>query len=264
MKNEIEGLRGKFKSLKDVTIRCLERCCLAVMTMVYMLSEIRSVEQHRVFLEEKHKVLFASESYLQLFSLLNLYWNYLSPDLLDQLLEELCKKESSFKPISEEMEKYKTDLRKFRQCTTLKLFCQADTSTECDPPPGFRKIVVKHDWSDTVTLEDVEKFRRRYAQTYNLQKCAIMLHIIRSGSFTVTWFMPVTVIDILRKKRAVEVYKEFEVSRLEIYVQATAICVYQIPVQRQVSFMQLFVFTCACIVHIMILTDSIYSAIYQQ
>ena len=250
MKNEIEGLRGKFKSLKDVPIQCLERCCLAVMTVVYMLSEIRLVEQHKVFLEEKHKVLFASESYLQLFSLLNLYWNYLSPDLLDQLLEELCKKESSFKTISEEMGRYKSDLQKFRQHTTLKLFCQADTSTECDPPPEFRRIVVKHDWPDTVTLEDVEKFRRRYSQTYNLQRCAMMLHSVRPGTFTVTWFVPVTVIDILRKKRAVKVYKEFEVSRLEIYVQATAVCVYQTTVQRQVSFMQFTVITST---HVLIL-----------
>ena len=203
------------------------------MTVVYMLTEIRAVDQHKVFLEKRliDKSLRQCEDHLELFCLLNLYWNYLSPDLLDQLLEELIQKESSFEAIVKEMEKYKTDLQKFRQQTTLKLFCQADTSTEWDPPPEFRKIVVKHDWPDTVTLEDVEKFRRRYSQTYNLRKCAMMLHSIGSGCFTVIWFVPVTVIDILRKKRAVEVYKEFEVSRLEV----NGVCVYQTPVQRQVS-----------------------------
>ena len=235
VKDEIEGFRKRFKALKQSVIQCLERCCIAVMTVVYMLTEIRAVDQHKVFLEEKHKSLRQCEDHLELFCLLNLYWNYLSPDLLDQLLEELIQKESSFETIVNEMEKYKTDLQKFRQQTTLKLFCQADTSTECDPPPEFRKIVVKHDWPDTVTLEDVEEFRRRYSQTYNLRKCAMMLHSIGTGSFTVTWFVPVTVIDVLRKKRAVKVYKEFEVSRLEIYIQTTAVCVYQTPVQRQVS-----------------------------
>ena len=233
----------RFKSLKQSVIQCLERCCIAVMTVVYLVMEIRAVDQCKVFLEEKHKVLFASGSHLELFSLLNLYWNYLSPDLLDQLLEELILEESSFEAIGEEMEKYKSDLQKFRQRTTVELFCQADTSTECDPPPEFRKIVVKHDWPTTVTLEDVERFRHCYAQAHNLGNCAMMLHrIIGSGCFTVTWFVPVTVADILRKKRAVNVmvYKEFGVSRLEIYVQATAVCVYQTPVQRQVSFMQVF------------------------
>ena len=208
---------------------------MAVNMVVFLLTSVFAVDEHKVFLEENHKCLRQCEDHLELFGFLNLYWNYLSPDLLDQLLKELIQEESSFEAISEEMEKYKTDLQKFRQRTSLELFCQADTSTECDPPPGFRTMVVKHDWPNTVTLEYVEKFRQHSAQRYNLRICAMMLHSIRTGSFTVTWFVPVTVIDILRKKRAVKVYKEFEVSRLEIYVQSTPVCVYQTPAQRQVS-----------------------------
>ena len=238
VEDEIKGFRTRFKSLKQSVIQCLERCRIAVMTVVYMLTEIRAVDQHKVFLEEKHKSLRQCEDHWELFGMLNFYWNYLSPDLLDQLLEELVQKESAFKGIGKEMEKYKTDLLKFRQCTTLKLFCQADTRTECDPPPDFRKIVTKHDWPNTVTLEYVEQFRQQYAQAYNLHKCAMMLNRIRPGSFTVTWFVPVTVISIIRKKRALKVYKEFKVSTLEIYEQTTAVCVYQTPVQQLVSCMQ--------------------------
>ena len=155
------------------------------MTLVYMLMEIRAVEQHKVFPQERliDKSLRQCEDHWELFGMLNLYWNYLSPDLLDQLLKELILKESSFLAIGEEMEKYKTDLQNFRQRTTLKLFCQADTSTECEPPPGFQKMVIKHEWPDTVTLEDVEQFRQRYARpyAYSLQTCAIMLHSIKPG-----------------------------------------------------------------------------------
>ena len=126
VKDDIEGFRKRFKSLKLSVIQCLERCRIAVMTVVYMymLMEIRAVEQHKVFLEEKHKSLRQCEDHWELFGLLNLYWNYLSPDLLDQLLDELCMKESSFKLIRDKMKMYKTDLQKFRQRTTLKLFCQ--------------------------------------------------------------------------------------------------------------------------------------------
>ena len=217
------------------TVKFLEKFGIAVKTVVFLLTSVFAVGEHKMFLEEKHKSLCQCKDHWELFGMLNFYWGYLSPDLLDKLIEELIPEESSFGAIGEEMEEYKTALQKFRQRTTLRLFCQADTSTECDPPPAFRKIVVKHDWPDTVTLEDVEIFRHRYAQTYNLQKCAMMLHIIRPGSFTITWFVHVSAIDILRKSRAVKVYKEFKVSRLEIYVQATAVCVYQTPVQRQVS-----------------------------
>ena len=231
MKDEINGLQKRFKSLKESVILCLERCRIAVKTVAYKLTEIRAVDQHKVFLEEKYESLRQCEDHWALFGTLNLYWNYLSPDLLDQLLEELIQVECSFKPIGEEMKKYKTDLQKFRQRTTLKHFCQSDTSTECNPPSGFQVMVVKHNWPDTATLEDVEKFRRCYAQEYNLRSCAMMLHRIGSGCFAVTWFVSVTVIDILREKGAVEVYKEFKVSKLEL----NRVCVYQAPVQRQVS-----------------------------
>ena len=133
-------------------IQCLNRCRIAVMTVVYMLTEIRAIDQHKVFLEERHKSLRQCDDHWELFGMLNFYWNYLSPDLLDQLLAELILEETSFEAIGEKMEKYKSDLQKFRQRTTLELFCQADTSAECDPPPEFRQIVVKHNWPTTVTL----------------------------------------------------------------------------------------------------------------
>ena len=237
---EIKGFHRRFNSMKMKTVEFLEKFGIAVKTVVFLLTSIFAVTgEHKMFLKENHKSLRQCEDHQELFGMLNFYWNYLSPDLLDKLLEELIQKESSFEAIGEEMRNYKADLQKFRQRTTLKLFCQADTfSTECDPPPPeFRKMVVTHEWTDTVTLEDVEKFRQRYARTYNLQTCAIMLYSVRRGSFTVTWFVPVTVIHILRKNTALEVYKEFDVSKLEIYyVQETAICVYQTPVQQLVSF----------------------------
>ena len=78
VKAEVHSLRGRFNSMKMSTIQCLERCCIAVATVVYILTEIRALDQHRVFLEKKHNVLFRSKSHLQLFSVLNFYWNYIS------------------------------------------------------------------------------------------------------------------------------------------------------------------------------------------
>ena len=90
---------------------------------------------------------------------------------------------------------------------------------------------------DTVTLEDVENFRKCYARKYNIQLCAMILHTcyITPKCFEITWFIPVTVIDILRMERALQVYKEFEVSRVEIYTQENAVCVYQTPFKHKVS-----------------------------
>ena len=221
---KIKGFRKRFNAIKESTIRCLERCCITVMTAVFVLTSIRAVDEHRVFLEEKHKSLFECKHLLELFSLLNLYWNYLAYNLLDQFIEELTLKDDCFESVAGEMAEYKKDMQDFRKSTTLELFCQAQSErTGNDPPPGFKKIIVKHNWPQTVTLEYVEKFRQCFGCEYNLQKCAMMLHSIRTGSITVIWFVPDNVVEIVKMHEPQDVYRKFKVSRLEIADN----CVYQ-------------------------------------
>ncbi|CAI8053745.1 hypothetical protein GBAR_LOCUS29368, partial [Geodia barretti] len=232
---EIKRLHRRFNSLKELTIRGLEKSKVAVMTVVYYLTTILTVREHKGFLEEKQKSLSESSNHWELFGKLNLYWTYLSYGLLEHLVDELALKHNWFQTAAGEMTAYKKDLEEFRKRTTLVLFCEADPRVlDEDPPPGFRKMVVKFDWPQTATLEDVEKFRRRYAISYDLQTCAMMLNSIGTGSFTVTWFVPVSVVEMLRKKRALAVFKEFSVTRLEIHT-STQICVYQILPQRPVA-----------------------------
>ena len=229
VQTQLKGFHRRFKAIKELTINCLEACKITVLTVVFMLTEIRALDLHKVFLEEKHRTLRKSEDHLELFILLNFYWDYLAYDLLDQLIEELTEKNKAFESIAGEIAVYKKDLQRFRKRTNLELFCQAVPSTlDDDPPPGFRKMVFIFDWPKTVTLEDVEVFRRRYACKYNLKECAMILNTIGTGSFTVIWFIPVTVIETLTKKRALDIIKEFNVTRLEIDGR----CIYQ---KRQVS-----------------------------
>ena len=93
-------------------------------------------------------------------------------------------------------------------------------------------MVVKHDWPITTMLEDVEVFRQRYVRHYNLRDCAMMLNSIRPGTFTVTWFVPSYVVELL-KKRAPKVFRELNVSRLE-FPGVAGHCVYEVPAQRNV------------------------------
>ena len=201
------------------------------MAAVLALTSIRAVDEHKVFLEKRHKTLHKCEDHMELFGELNLYWSYLAYDLLDQFIEELTLKEDCFETVAGEMAEYKKDLQDFRKSTTLELFCLAQSGKiGNDPPPGFKKMIIKHDWPQTVTLEYVENFRQCFGCEYNLQKCAMMLHSIRTGSITVTWFVPVAVVEIVKSRKPLDVYKKFEVSRLEIADS----CVYQ---THQVSFL---------------------------
>ena len=236
VKAEIKGLRRRFNSLKEKTIQGLERCRIEVMIVVYMLTTIPAVQEHG-FLEEKQKKLNESTNHWELFGKLNFYWNYLSYDLLEHLIEELALKHDWFQTVAGEMAVYKKDLEDFRKHTTLVLYCEVDPRTlDEDPPPRFRKMVVKFDLPGTATLEDLEEFRRQYASSYNLQTCVMMLNRIKKGSFTVTWFIPASALEILMKDidLAVVIFEEFSVASLEIHT-STPICVYPAKLPKRVS-----------------------------
>ena len=166
--------------LKVSTIECLENCRITVVTVVFLLTSARG----------ECKALRKSEDHWELFTELNLYCNYLSFGLLHGLIEELFDRNKAFGEIKEEMEKYSQDMQKFRARTTLKLFCQVDYSMlginpllqPCGPPPGFRKMVTEHQWPATVTLKDVEEFRKRFLLTFGLPECAMVVHRIRGGT----------------------------------------------------------------------------------
>ena len=207
-------------------MKCLEKCKIVVSMVVYLLSQILGSE-HQIFVETNHQVLEESKSHMELFKKLNFYWSYLSFDLLDKLLDELVEENSDFGSIKVDMEKYKEGIQIFRESTKLALYCEAVPHSDCDPPPGFYKMVTKHQWPETVTLEDVERFRRSFLHTVKLEKCAVMvLHNIETGSFKVTWFAELAPSFI--QSLSEETIKVFEDSRV-ISIEIDEKCVYQSP-----------------------------------
>ena len=201
---------------------------MAVKTVVFLLMSIKAVDEHKMFLKKEHKTLRKCEDHWELFGDLNLYWNYLAFDLLEQLIEVLTLKQAEFDPIATEMASYKGELENFRRSTALELFCLAECSKlGANIPESFKEVVVKFKWPGEVNLEMVEEFRQRYAQAYNLDKCAMLIYSIRAGSFTVTWLLPDSVLDRLTKTTApVQLFRHFRVIRLDIDRK----CFYKMPV----------------------------------
>ena len=195
MKLQVEKFRQRFNGIKRATINCLILCQIAVATMPFWLTKINSLCEHEMFLEENLDVLAKCETHWLLFAKLDFYWNYLAYDLLYQLIEVLTHSYKQFKPIYGDIVAYKKDVEEFRKSTFLKVFCEVQLeplSAKNDPPPGFKTMVVQFKWAKDVTLEEVERFRRRYAMSYRLNDCAMMVNSIRPGSFTVTCVEAVT------------------------------------------------------------------------
>ena len=234
LKLEIKGFHRWFNCVKESTIKCLMKCQIAVMTVVYMLTTILSVDEHKEFLKKQHKVLRKCDDHWELFGELNLYWNPFTCDLLDELIEELVEKNEEFESIASEMAAYKEHMQEFRKCTALKLFCLAVPHTNDKPPPGYRKMVTKHNWPDTITLEDVEEFRKGFINTFNLKQWAMIVYRICTGSFEVTWFVliPDFVIEIMKNSTAkIAVFQHNNVYMVII----NGDCVFEAPSLSHVS-----------------------------
>ena len=145
-----------------------------------------------MFLESKIDDFYESRSLHALFSKLDLYWNYLNYDLLDHLIKNF-----KVSDVEAEMERFKSDLRKFRLMAPLNLFCNTQKKRHHEIPAGFKEMVAKFKWPKHVTLDVVERFREEFACGYRLRECAMMVVSILPGSFSITFHIPEFVVGRL-------------------------------------------------------------------
>ena len=222
----MKGLRRRFRLIRKSTIVCLEKCQVAAMTVVTVLSSIFGFDMRKAVLDKYQKDLGEVERKSELFGYLNIYCNYLDFKPFSHLIRKLALKQSAFAGVRNKMTEYVKDVEKFRQDTPLVLFCQAVPYMERDPPPGLQTLVTEHQWPETATLGDVEGFKEGFLDVFQsilgvfgLPECAMMMDGIRRGSFKVTWFvlLPVTVVQLLKgSKGRIRLFRDFKVTSVKI------------------------------------------------
>ena len=225
VKDRVTGLKKRFSIIQQSMIEGLDKCQIAVMTVVTLLSSVFGFDVGSAIRKTYHKDVNECKNN-KLFGYLNLYWNYLSFKPLSLLIEEPAFKNDAFASVRNEMCAYLEDIKVFRQNTTLVAFCSAVPYTEHDPPPGFQKMVTEHNWPETVTLREVEDFQNGFLDTFGLPEHAMMLGGIRRGSFSITWFalLPPTIVQHLKgSKGRIKVFNDFKV----ISVKLSGLLVYQ-------------------------------------
>ena len=218
VKDRVKGLKKRFRLIRRSMIECLDKCQIAMMTVVTLLSSVFGFDVRSAIRKSYHKDLNECKNN-ELFGYLNLYWNYLSFKPLSVLLEEPALKNDAFAIVRNEMCAYLEDIKVFRQNTTLVAFCSAVPYTEHDPPPGFQKMVTEHDWPETVTLIKLEQFQRSFLDTFSLPEHAMILDGLRRGSFKVTWFiiLPATTLKILKGSMGkIKAFRDFNVVLVDI------------------------------------------------
>ena len=197
IKSQIEEFETRFNALAQSTREQLESRKIRVQRVVESLTQLPADDkpEHKVFLEEKMSSLTKVDGIFNLFFIMNLYWNYLSYQLLDYLIKKFFLNE-----VRLQMNQYKQDLQHFLARTPAKLFCQVQTIRKRDPPEGFEEMITEFAWSENTTLLKVEEFRKKYICHYNLHDCAMLLSFIFLGSFGVVWLIPHSVVERLKKE----------------------------------------------------------------
>ena len=212
VKTMIASFEKWFNELKKATRECLEKHKISIKQIADALTSLPAddIEEHKLFLERHMSTLYQAPDHFQLFGTLNLNWNYLSYQLLDHLIREFDLDTKN------DMESYKQDLQMFREKTLLAVFCETQKKKWIKPSPEFEEVVARVEWPQNVTLEVVEQFRQAFASHYNLRECAIMLAAIQTGCFIITWFIPASILNKLKKNIPEHILKQYSVVDLEI------------------------------------------------
>lgn len=147
-------------------------------------------KEHMTFV----KTLEETADILTLLGALNEYWDHFNYHLLEQLIMapgiKKCIGKKKCCQLKRSMREYIQDMDEFRPRATIGDYCKEFVKEEEAVPEDFKKLVSKHVWPEVVTLQDVEDFRQKVAQDYQLQKCLVFFKNIRFGSVILTWWIP--------------------------------------------------------------------------
>ena len=214
----INELYQRFNELKDYIKESLEKQKVLVEKVVDVLTSVSpDGDDSQEMFEKDLEKLYAAPDHSVLFGRLNFHWSYLDPSLLTRIVRDL-----KLKDAKERMEEYNTDLQTFRKKTPLSVFCRTQKRKRIKISEEFKKMVTEFDWPNDVTLEVVEEFRQEYVSHYKFHECAMMVADICSGSFIITWFIPKSVVEKLKRKVPVQILRKY----LATYLTVAGVSVY--------------------------------------
>ena len=153
--------------------------------------------EHQTFIEEKLTNIPPPETFAKIWSILNLYWDFLNYGLLEHVINK-CGSED----LKQEMQDYVHKLSTFKQTTRFCDFIESWPCRDDGPPPEDRlkKVVVKmnHEWSQC-TLRDVESFKRALVHKFFLPEFDILLQKAERGCVCVTWLTSPSISALLQQ-----------------------------------------------------------------
>ena len=155
----------------------------------------KTSKEHMMFLD----TLNAATNMLDLFITLNKYWDHFNYHLLKKLITapriDTHMNTNECQRLQAAMKKYIEEMDAFRRQTHIDVCCKIFVNHEEKVLEGFTEVVTEHKLTEMKTLQDIEDYRQRLAQQYNLQECLVFMKNVRPGSVVITWWIPCEAAD---------------------------------------------------------------------
>ena len=238
VEDQVEYFEKKFGSLmhkayQEVNTEMKPTDFLSRVTLL----PVSALGQHRSFIEEKLTNIPPPVTFENIWSKLNLYWNFLNYGFLQHVINTF-----GSEGLKLQMRDYVHELSIFKQRTRLCDLCDFIESWPCsdDKPPEDRlkKLVVKmkHEWSQC-TLQDVESFKKALVHKFFLPEFDFLLQKAERGCICVTWLTPPSIATLLQQNLAnieTEFFKKYGIDAVTIDGQD----IYLTPVKRYGGYLR--------------------------
>ena len=187
--------------------------------------------EHRTFIEEKLTDITPPVTFIKIWSILNLYWDFLNYGLLEHVM--------SISDLKHQMHDYVEKLSSFKETTRLCDFIDSWPCKNHRPlETELRKVVIKMDLEWTkCTLHDVESIKAALVQKFCLPEFDIILQKAERGCVCVTWLTSASTATLLQHNLAnieTEFFKEHSIDAVNIDGQD----VYLTPVKKYGGYLR--------------------------
>ena len=175
--------------------------------------------QHRSFIEEKLTNIPQPVTFVNIWTKLNLYWDFLNYGLLEHVISNFGSQD-----LKHNMQEYIHELSTFKETTRLCDFIESwPCRDEYPPEDRLKKVVVKmqHEWSQC-TLRDVESFKKALLNKFFLPEFDILLQKAEKGCVCVTWLTSPSIATLLQQNLAnieTEFFKKHGINTMTIEPQ---------------------------------------------
>ena len=190
--------------------------------------------QHRSFIKKNLTNIPPPITFVNIWTILNLYWDFLNYGLLEHVITNF-----GSEGLKQQMQDYVDELSTFKQTTRLCDFIKSWPCRDDGPPEDrLKKVVVKMDkeWSQC-TLHDVESFKKALVHKFFLPEFDILLQKAERGCVCVTWLTSPSNATLLQQNLA-NIETEFFMKHGIDAVTIDGQDVYLTPVKRYSGYLR--------------------------